>query len=385
MNYNSRICRFIYEHPVCWETVLANAYSIKVKKEGNYAIFNYGFDCDYSNPIVQEARGIIIDFINLEVVCWPFRKFGNYNESYADVIDWNSAKVLEKVDGSIIKLWYDFAKDRWQFSTNGTICAEKAPIDAIEGLTFADIILKAENCGDIPFDKLDKDYTYIFELVSPETQVVVKYDKILLYHIGTRNNNTGMEVDVNIGVIQPKAYPLCGLEQCVKAATELNQQTMYSEDEDITNEGFVVVDKNWNRVKVKSPDYIMMHSLRQMSSIKKRDCIAMLLKKSEKIKIICDSNPHLIPVFKYYDFRLAELKLQADKLGELSRLMYKEYSRDRAAVAKIITKHKLSTVAFKCLDTGEEGGKILFKLPIEKISKLIPDYEQEDLYSLFVM
>ena len=188
MNFNSFICNFISEHPDNWDDILFREHAIKVKKEGNYAIFNYGFECDYANPLVQEARGIIIDVTNLEVVCWPFRKFGNHNESYADEIDWNSAKVLEKVDGSIVKLWYDYELSKWQFSTNGTIRAENASIDNYIGLYFGDVIQRADNYSDIPFGNLDKDCTYIFELVSPETQVVVKYDSTSLYHIGTRNN-----------------------------------------------------------------------------------------------------------------------------------------------------------------------------------------------------
>ena len=104
MNRNSKLCCFIskYEN---WRDILKDKYKITIKEEYPFAIFNYGIDCDFSNPIVQESRGIILDLDNLEVVCWPFRKFGNYNESYADKIDWNTARVQDKIDGSIIKLW----------------------------------------------------------------------------------------------------------------------------------------------------------------------------------------------------------------------------------------------------------------------------------------
>lgn len=86
MNKNSKLCCFISEHEN-WRDILKDEYKITVKEEYPFAIFNYGIDCDFSNPIVQESRGIILDLDNLEVVCWPFRKFGNYNESYADKID----------------------------------------------------------------------------------------------------------------------------------------------------------------------------------------------------------------------------------------------------------------------------------------------------------
>ena len=85
MNQNSFICRFISQNPN-WETILLDQYGVSVRRDGNLALFKYTMECDFTDPVVQEARGIIIDVDALEVVCWPFRKFGNYNESYADEI-----------------------------------------------------------------------------------------------------------------------------------------------------------------------------------------------------------------------------------------------------------------------------------------------------------
>lgn len=53
-------------------------------------------DSPFGNPLVQEARGIIIDTEKMEVVCWLFRKFGNFTESYADEIDWDTACVQKE-------------------------------------------------------------------------------------------------------------------------------------------------------------------------------------------------------------------------------------------------------------------------------------------------
>ncbi len=382
MNKNSIICNFIAEHPNDWEQVLATEYGIKVKKEGTYAIFNYGLNCTFSDPVVQEARGIILDYINLEVVCWPFRKFGNHNEGYADQIDWSSARVLEKVDGSIVKLWYDKLAARWQFSTNGMIRAEHAPIEGMSGLSYGDIIRQADNLKDIPFDDLNKDYTYIFELVSPETRIVVKYEKASLYHLGTRSNVTGEEYELDIGIRKPKSYPLASLDDCIDAALALNKTD--GEDEDVDKEGFVVVDKHWRRVKVKSPDYIMMHHVSMMKTITKKECVRVLLEERERLDGIYANCPELIPAIKYYDYKLAELARDADKIAMLSRSLYNEYSRERKAVAGVIGKHRLSMVGFACLETEEKGSEYLLRLPIEKLCKLIPDYEPEDISLLFV-
>lgn len=379
MNTNSYLCRFLAENPEHWESLLTKEHGIKVKREGSYAIFNYGFGCDYADPMVQEARGIILDTEKLEVVCWPFRKFGNHNESYADSIDWTSARVQEKVDGSIIKLWYDCKKPGWQFSTNATLRAEGASVGEFSRITFYDMIRKAENYGNIPFDKLDKDTTYIFELVSPDTRIVVPYETTTLYHIGTRHNLTGQEMDTDIRIRKPEMYPIHSLSECVEMAIALNQK----EDEEIRAEGFVVVDSNWNRVKVKSPDYIAKHHLMQMKSIPKKECIQMLLSEAEEIAVVCQANPELIPVFKFYDYQLARLRHLADRLGTLANQLYEEYSQDRSAVAKVLQKHPLAWIGFRCIESNRKGSEFLMQIPLERICKLIPDYQEEDLSALF--
>ncbi len=380
MNENSILCKFLAEHPNDWEDRLKREYDLKIKKEGNYAIFNYNICCNFYDAIVQEARGIIIDYVNLEVVCWPFRKFGNHHEGYADEIDWESARVLEKVDGSIVKLWYDKEKEKWQFSTNGKIRAEEAPVENTVCLTYGDVISSADNAKDIPYDKLNKDFTYIFELVSPETRVVVKYEKASLYHLGTRNNKTGEEMEIDISIKKPKSYPLSSLENCLNAARELNKKDL---TDDVGAEGFVVVDKNWHRVKIKSPDYIMMHHLSTMKDMTKKECVQILLCERERLDLIFENCESVIPVIKYYDYKIAEVLHSADLLCTLTKRLYEEYNHDRKAVAKVICKHPLSAIGFKSINSEKSGREIMLNLPFDKFCKFIPDYHQEDLSWLF--
>lgn len=378
MNKNSVICRFIAEHPTDWEALMDDA-GIKVKKEGSYAIFNYAIPCDFYNPLVQEARGIIVDYNQLEVVCWPFRKFGNYQEGYADEIDWSTAKVQEKVDGSIVKLWYDKRLNTWQFSTNGMLRAEYANVDTAVGMCYMDLIYQADNFGDIPFDRLDKDYTYIFELVSPISRVVVRYEKTSLYHLGTRNNLTGEECDMDIGIKKPQLYPLSSLEDCEKAAAALNKG---NDSAEIEKEGFVVVDARWHRVKIKSIDYITMHHVSMMKTLTKKDCIDWLRDERGRLDLVMKENPTLIPTIKYYDYRLEELLLNADQMVDITRRLYEEYSHDRRAVAQVISKHRLSAIGFSCLGNDKTGRELVLEQASEKICKFIPDYQPEDWSSL---
>ena len=379
MNENSCLCRFLAEHPEDWERLLHKEHGVRVRREGPLAVFNYGFDCVYAEPLVQEARGIIIDTERLEVVCWPFRKFGNHTESYADPIDWPTARVQEKVDGSIIKLWYDRSRPGWQFATNGTIRAEDAPVGEAVRTTFADLIRQADNYADIPFDDLDRDSTYIFELVTPRTQVIVRYSTTTLYHLGTRSNLTGEESETDIGIRKPREYPIHSLAECVETAMTLNAG---AEDE-IRAEGFVVVDGRWNRVKVKSPDYIARHQLMELRTLPKKECLRLLLKAPEEVAPLCDASPVLLPAFRFYEYHLARLASLDDRLAELARMLYGEYSHDRGAVAKVIGRHPLSWIAFRCIGNDHKAGELLMAEPLDKLARLIPEYQQEDLHWLF--
>ena len=377
MNTHCALCRYLSQHPQDWQTRLETDHCIRSRSEGAYTIFNYGLTPDFSNPLVQEARGIILNTQTLEVVCWPFRKFGNHTESYADAIDWSTARVQEKVDGSIIKLWYDHAGNHWQFSTNGMIRAENAPLEDITQGNFASLIRSAVNYDQIPFDRLDRNDTYIFELVSPRTQVVILYSNTTLYHIGTRSNLTGQEKEVDIGIRKPAFYPISSLQQCIEAAVALNTGDV------ITGEGFVVVDGNWNRVKVKSPDYFLMHALTQKKSISRSECIQLLLSGSSDLDTICQANPNLIPAVKFYDYHLARLEHLADRIGTMARSLYEEYSHDRAAVAKVIGRHPLSYVGFRSIGNTRPGHEILRTLNPERLCRMIPEYQEEDLTWLF--
>ena len=83
MSTHSYILNHMQEHKETWRDDIGKK-RITIHQEGSYAIFNYGPGCDFNDPIIQEARGIIIDTERGSVVCWPFRKFGNWNEEYSD-------------------------------------------------------------------------------------------------------------------------------------------------------------------------------------------------------------------------------------------------------------------------------------------------------------
>ena len=285
-----KLQEFIAEHSD-WEVLLAEKpYCITITRDEVYGkklvMFKYSqIDSDFNLEIVRECRGCILDAETFESVCIPFYKFGNAGESYCPKIDWKSCWVGQKLDGSLIKMVR--IGDEILVSTNGTIDAFKAPLAEQIGCkssTFGELVIEAiwNNDNFRPNhthavtskgkwfehpdyqyamkkfkDMLEENNTYMFELTSPFNKVVVTWHETRLNFLGVRNNTTLQETYFTDHPLKdkfntPKVFPLTSLEECMKAASEL----------DANEEGYVVCDSHFNRVKVKSPLYVSIHHLR---------------------------------------------------------------------------------------------------------------------------
>ena len=365
----SELLQFISQHDD-WKEQLSNL-KIKVKEVPNYPnlyIFNYDIMADFSNPIVQEARGIILNVANNKIVCLPFRKFGNYDESYADKIDWESARVQEKVDGSIIKLYY---LDGWKFATNSVPFAEMA--NAFDSTSFLDLIKDAhkdyEHLTNVA--ELNTNYTYIFELVHPLHTIVVHYSTPKLYHLATRDNTTMEYVEVDLGIEKPLLYAGNSLEEVLTNVEQLN-----SDNNSVQHEGFVVVDKYNNRVKVKSSLYFYYHKLFSSKSYTKKDIIELLLSEDETlISEICNSQLLKCKVY-YYRWQLELFKLKAMEVYNLAITLKEEYLHDRKPIAIRLLKHNLSNIGFKAIDSNLSFDEVYKGLPLNYILRNVKDYDE---------
>lgn len=268
----SSLINFINTHEH-WEKILSEEpYHLKVSKDGEYLLIKYGIGTDFGVDFTRYARGIILkeDASNHYVcVCHPFDKFFNYGENYAASIDWSTATVREKVDGSLIKVWHDEGK--WHISTNGTIDAFKAM--ANENVSFGDLFFRAVNNDYGFFDKLDVNNIYMFELVSPENELVVKYNETALYYLGERNTASDAEAFNYVehlkkyGIKNSRVYKLNNLDDVV------NLVNTFGDDE----EGCVVCDKNFNRIKVKGQAYLAAFMYRCQKSVSTKKILTAIL------------------------------------------------------------------------------------------------------------
>lgn len=279
---------YMNSHSNWREEFAAAPYFITVKEEHPYILLQYSqLESDFSNPMVQQARGSIFrwseDNEEWVCVCRPFRKFHNIQEEYAAPIDWTTAHISEKVDGSLMKLWCDCGN--WHLSTNGCIDAFKA--DARDsGLSFGEVFLRAAGIRslDALVSHLNPYYTYLFELTSPETRVVIEYEDGV-YFLAARYTDRDYEVavplsDFPLTIKQPRSYAFSTPEEAIEAAAALPQ----------TEEGYVVCDAYEHRVKIKSPAYLAAHRAWNNGNVSVRTLIEAV--KDETIDDLLVLAPH---------------------------------------------------------------------------------------------
>lgn len=210
--------------------------------------------------VVQECRGLILDEANdWSVVSHPFDKFFNVGEGFAADVDWTTARVLEKLDGSLMSLYfYDGA---WQVASSGTP-------DASGHLGTRDVSM-AQGFWEVwhqlglqlPPDSF-AGWWFGFEFMTPWNQVVVRHETPRIVCIGARQSD-GQEWwphDLAFGWPTVASFPLASIDEVLFAAQQISP---------MNGEGFVVCDADFHRVKIKSPQYVALHHLRDQVSIPK--------------------------------------------------------------------------------------------------------------------
>ncbi len=255
---------WIKEHGPNWLNKLVEDYKIEVvrdRTQENLVSLKYNqIESPMSEPIVQECRGMVVldNGHDSKILAHPYNKFWNHGEGRAVEIDWTTARVQDKLDGSLSLLYTD-ENTNWRFASSGSPRGSGS-YGMGNSVTFGDMFRKVFNDSDMLFPS-DTEVTYCFELVAPDNRIVVMYDKPQLILHGARHRNTEQELSRHVLEQTAKAYnwpivkewPIGTIDDALKAAKDLDPVKL---------EGFVVVDGNFNRVKIKSPRYVVLHHMR---------------------------------------------------------------------------------------------------------------------------
>lgn len=235
---------------------LGERYAIKAKQHPAYPnlwLFKYDqINSPFAEQIVRECRGIILDADNhWRVVSRAFDKFFNHGEGHAAEIDWTTAQVQEKVDGSLCVVYpYD---GKWHVATSGSPDAGGDVHGA--GYTFAEYFWKTFEAQGGKLPRPETTACFYFEITGPDNRIVVVHEKPQLTALGCRNLRSDREgaarwCEATTKIKAVRSFPLQSFEDIA---------TSFASMSPLAQEGYVVVDQYYNRVKVKHPGYVALH------------------------------------------------------------------------------------------------------------------------------
>lgn len=194
------------------------------------------------------------------------------DEYYKDNFNWNNCTVLNKLDGSLIKVYHD--GDEWCTSTNGTAFAEgETPM----GKTYHELFVEAIGMDlQEAFEWQLKDFTYIFELTSPENRIVTRYTETKAILLSIRDNIHGNHISHDTLESVINYLPFTELVE----SYELNKSEdilKFVESRDQMDEGVVCCDNTGLRIKIKNSAYVAIHHLRG-NEVTRKSIVTLLLK-----------------------------------------------------------------------------------------------------------
>jgi hypothetical protein len=235
------------------DKLIEDGYLIKqVHPELPLTIYNYSDKCQYDsywNDITLNCRGLILDD-NMNIVARPLKKFFNHNQQNPERVPFEEEiTVFTKMDGSYGQIY--FVGDDPFISTRGSFQSEQA--------IWANDFAKKNGLIE-KWKKLDKKYTYIFEIIYATNKIVVDYDGFEgLVFLAAIDKETGQDA------VEPLEYFDVGTP-IVERHDGLKEIDYLTSLEEKNKEGFVIKFKSNFRLKVKFQDYIRLHRLMTMTS-----------------------------------------------------------------------------------------------------------------------
>jgi hypothetical protein len=321
-----------------WLTRLVEDYKIIVNTDENLVSLKYNqIESPMHEPIVQECRGMVVCAERRKVLAHPYNKFWNHGDVLAAPIDWASANVLEKLDGSLMTLYWDAWKGAWMVASSGTPRASGSFGDR-EDETFRDAFWRIWHS--LGMREPDKRYRgnacFMFELCDQPNRIVVKHDKPRIVMHGGRFLDTGteMRLDQCVGFGEAnnwevvKSYPIASIADCLAAADTLDP---------IACEGFIVVDAAFNRVKIKSPRYVILHHMKGEATPRRAIDLWRTGETSELLLHFPEFAPKILPVHERLEWLAADCAHSVQQIGHL----------DRKGFAQQVVNEPWRAVAFK--------------------------------------
>jgi T4 RnlA family RNA ligase len=281
----------------------------------------------------NSCRGLVID-VEGNILARPFQKFKNLEEYDSSEIDMSQEfDIFEKMDGSLIIVFYYTPQMKWIVASRGSFISEQC--------------LEAQKMIDLNiYDKLNKNFTYLFEILYKENRIVVDYgDRKELVLLTVINTKTGTELSYDLMTKEYSKYFTIVKKYEIKNIKNLYELKALEEE---NREGFVVRFKDGFRVKVKFAEYCRLHVI--LTNVSNLTIWEHLMNNYD-----FDSLLNRVPD-EFYDWLKRTTKIIQTDFNEIERLALKEFVRIYY-VNGITERRPFATEALKT-----EYRSILFKL-----------------------
>jgi hypothetical protein len=332
----NHVRNLIASEPTNWLAILTEQYAISVVRDGDLVSLKYNqIESPMHEPIVQECRGMVVDTARNTILAHPYNKFWNHGEALAAKLDWRTANVLDKLDGSLITLYWNGG---WQVASSGHPTAGGSYGD--EARTFRDAFWETWHALGMRVHDGPLPYCFMFEFCADAHRIVCRYEKPRIVLHGARDLVSGEEMPIEWlqEVAAARGWEFIGIHAIESAADALESADRL---DPIANEGFVVVDAAFNRVKIKSPRYVTLHHMKGEATPRRAIELWQAGETDEVLAHFPEFAPKILPVQQALE-RAARLALDDLRAGR---------SLDsRKEFAALVKERPWSAVCFRHFD-----------------------------------
>jgi hypothetical protein len=229
------------------EFIQGDLYKLKTKEDKKFndlAIIYNDKDSNIDNELVRFFNGVIIDKNTLKIVCYTFDKCFEENNLNENLVDTDI--IIQPIyEGTLIRLY--FYNDKWHISTKKMIDAHKARW--VSDKSFGEMFDELFDINSLV--EYNKNYCYSFVLGHKDNNIL-KIENNYIIHINTIDLVNNCEIDS----IDNKEYINMNKEELLNYI-----DTIKNKNNDINVIGYVFMNKNYERQKFITNNYIEIKDL----------------------------------------------------------------------------------------------------------------------------
>ncbi|WP_295619012.1 RNA ligase [Chamaesiphon sp. GL140_3_metabinner_50] len=302
-------------------------------------IYNYTAKAQYDRYWVDatlNCRGLVLDN-HYQPIARPLPKFFNLSE-YQGTLPDGVPNIYEKLDGSLIILFH--YQGQWEVASRGSFTSDQSQMARVLIANYRDDL-----------DKLDRAYTYLFEIIYPTNRIVVDYGSaqrlVLLAAVHTETGTELEHTQVN-WLDRAQTYPATTLPAWIDSIEKTQSE--------LTNhEGFILKWPNGFRLKYKLADYVRLHRI--ITRIQAKD-IWECLSQNQNLDQFLDAVPD--EFYHWVKDTKLELETKYREIEAECQQAFKDLG-DRRQTALYFQTQKYPGVLFLMLD-GREYAQVIWKL-----------------------